>query len=170
LAARAAVLGHQDTSPGAHEKAYVRMKKHLESGRAYEVFLEIAEQQGAHLSALERSNSEWIESGTIDVPVYGEVKESRRVESINTRALGLLLIEMGAGRRKKEDAIDHKVGLVQMKKVGETIGKGEPLCFLRLRKNDTHADKLQLAAAAAFTLTEAHNQVNTKPLVADWIK
>ncbi|MBM3382363.1 MAG: thymidine phosphorylase [Betaproteobacteria bacterium] len=170
LAARAAVLGHQDTSIGAHEKAYTRMKKHLESGRAYDVFLKIAEQQGAHLSALERSNKEWIESGTIDVPVLADIQDTQRVESINTRALGLLLIEMGAGRKKKEDAIDHKVGLVNMKKVGETVTKGEPLCLLRLRKHDTHADKLQLDAAAAFLLTDPKKQVSAKPLVADWIK
>lgn len=170
LAARVAVLGHQDSSHDAHEKAYSRMKKHLESGRAYDVFLEIAVQQGAHLSAVERSNSEWIESGTIDVPVIAEIDDSKRVESINTRALGLLLIEMGAGRRKKEDAIDHKVGLVHMKKVGEVVNKGEPLCFLRLRKNDTHADKLQLDAAAAFELTDSKKQVSSKPLIADWIK
>jgi pyrimidine-nucleoside phosphorylase len=170
LAARAAVLGHQDTTLNAHERAYTRMKNHLSSGRAYEVFLEIAEQQGAHLSALDRSNTEWIDSGTIDIPVLTDSKEKMRVKSIDTRALGLLLIEMGAGRKKKEDAVDHKVGIVQLKKVGEIIEANEPLCFLRLRKNDTHADKLQSDAARAFSLVGADTRIEPKPLIADWIK
>lgn len=170
LAARAAVLGHQESGPNAHERAYMRMKNHLTSGRAYEVFLEIAEQQGAHLSALERSNSEWIDSGTMDVPVMSGHKTQMRVQSIDTRSLGLLLIEMGAGRKKKEDAVDHKVGIVQMKKVGETVEQGEPLCFLRLRKKDTHADKLQADAAAAFRLVGAEVKTEAQPLIAEWIK
>ncbi|MEY4064926.1 MAG: hypothetical protein RIR26_1134, partial [Pseudomonadota bacterium] len=104
LAARAAVLGHQDSHTDAHERAYNRMKAHLSSGRAYEVFLELAQQQGAHLSALERANTEWIDSGMVDIPVLTEHAHTMRVSTIDTRALGLLLIEMGAGRRKKEDA------------------------------------------------------------------
>ena len=169
LAARAAVLGHQDTSQNAHEKAYTRMKNHLSSGRAYEVFIEIAEQQGAHVSALERSHSEWIDAGTVDLPVLISSKTSQRVKAIDTRALGLLLIEMGAGRKKKEDAVDHKVGIVEMKKVGELVEADEPVCFLRLRKNDVRADKLQQSASTAFTMMNGETSVESKPLIAEWI-
>lgn len=170
LAARAAVLGHQDKSADAHQRAYMRMKNHLQSGRAYEVFLDIAVQQGAHLSALERTNTEWIDAGVIDVPVFASQKQKQKITAIETRALGLLLIEMGAGRVKKEDSIDHKVGLVHMKKVGETIESGEPICFLRLRKNDVRADKFQSAALDAFKLGAPEAVVKTEPLVAKWIQ
>lgn len=170
LAARAAVLGHNEIEPDAHGRAYMRMKNHLSSGRAYEIFLKIAAQQGAHQSSLERSNSEWISSGTIDVPVFSEAKREMKINSIDTRALGLLLIEMGAGRTKKEDAVDHKVGLVQIKKVGESISPEEPLCFLRIRKNDTHAEKLQNSASAAFKLTAPDHSTPDQALIAEWVK
>lgn len=170
LAARAAVLGHQDNSSNAHDRAYARMKAHLSSGRAYEVFLEIAQQQGAHVSALERANIEWIESGMVDIPVLMENTSKMKVSSIDTRALGLLLIEMGAGRKRKEDAIDHKVGLVQLKKVGEYLDKNEPVCFLRLRKNDPNTVKHTQAASSAFRLVEAQTRIATDPIVAEWIK
>ena len=68
------------------------------------------------------------------------------------------------------DAVDHKVGIVQLKKVGDIIEANEPLCFLRLRKNDTHADKLQSDAARAFCLIGADTRIEPKPLIADWIK
>jgi pyrimidine-nucleoside phosphorylase len=170
LAARAAVLGHQDKSSDAHQRAYMRMKNHLQSGRAYEVFLDIAVQQGAHLSALDRSNTEWIDAGVVDIPVFSPDKKKQRVSAINTRELGLLLIEMGAGRMKKEDAIDHKVGIVHLKKVGETVDSREPLCFLRLRKNDVRADKFQRTTIDAFTLAEENSKTEAKPLIAKWIK
>ncbi|MEY3901505.1 MAG: hypothetical protein RL189_811 [Pseudomonadota bacterium] len=170
LAARAAVLGHQDKSPDAHQRAYTRMRNHLQSGRAYEVFLDIAVQQGAHLSALERTNTEWIDAGTIDIPVFASEKKRQWISAIETRSLGLLLIEMGAGRTKKEDAIDHKVGLVHLKKVGEKVETGEPLCFIRLRKNDVRADKFQAAAAASFSLTTEASADAGQPLIAKWIQ
>ncbi|MFZ9521332.1 MAG: thymidine phosphorylase, partial [Silvanigrellaceae bacterium] len=170
LAARAAVLGHQDKAADAHQRAYMRMKNHLQSGRAYEVFLDIAVQQGAHLSAIERSNTEWIDAGVIDIPVFGPEKKKQRVSAINTRELGLLLIEMGAGRVKKEDAIDHKVGIVHLKKVGETVDAREPLCFLRLRKNDVRADKFQKSVIDAITLSGEDTKIDAHPLVVRWIQ
>jgi thymidine phosphorylase len=106
----------------------------------------------------------------VDIPVLTEHAHTMRVSTIDTRALGLLLIEMGAGRRKKEDAIDHKVGIVHMKKVGESVDKNEPVCFLRLRKNDPNAVKHTQAAAAAFRLADAQTRIQTQPIVAEWIK
>lgn len=170
LAAAVAVLGHQDISKNAHDTAYSRMKKHLNSGRAYDIFLEIAEQQGAHVSSIERKNTEWIDSGTTDLPVLLNNSSSLVVEAIDTRALGILLIEMGAGRRTKEDIIDHKVGLIGVKKVGESIDKGEPVCFLRLRRNDTQTDKLVSMARAAFRLGTPDAKVQPLELIAEWIK
>ena len=170
LAAAAAVLGHQDITLNGHDVAYARMKKHLSSGRAYEVFLELAEQQGAHLSSLERKNTEWIESGTVDVPVTLENKNQVILESIDTRALGILLIEMGAGRRRKDDVIDHKVGLLGIKKIGEAIESNEPACVLRLRKNDTQTDKFRAMAAKAFRTCSHDKLVQPLPLVAEWVK
>jgi len=170
LAAAVAALGHRDISVNAHDVAYARMQKHLSSGRAYKVFLEIAEQQGAHLSSLERKNTEWIDSGTVDIPVTLGNQDEVTVETIDTRALGILLIEMGAGRRKKEDFIDHKVGLIGIKKVGETLEKNEPACLLRLRKNDLQTDKLRAMAASAFRTCDKERQVRPLPLISEWVK
>ena len=38
-----------------------------------------------------------------------------------------IALELGAGRRKKSDAIDHAVGLVVQAKVGDLVRSGEPL-------------------------------------------
>jgi pyrimidine-nucleoside phosphorylase len=46
---------------------------------------------------------------------------------IQTENIGRLLIELGAGRKRAEDQVDHGVGLVFHKKLGAKIKKGDPL-------------------------------------------
>ncbi len=36
-------------------------------------------------------------------------------------------VDIGAGRKKKEDVIDHSAGFVFHKKVGDSVKKGEPV-------------------------------------------
>jgi pyrimidine-nucleoside phosphorylase len=170
LAARAAVLAYQDTSPDAHARAYMRMKDHLMSGRAYEIFLSIAVQQGAQRPALERRDTGWINDGVCDVAVISREKIRKQIAAINTRDLGLLLIEMGAGRLKKEDVIDHKVGLVQIKKVGEWVESGEPVCFLRIRHNEQRKEDFIKRALSAFQLADESETVKNPPLIFKWIQ
>ncbi len=41
--------------------------------------------------------------------------------------IGLLLIELGGGRKSKADIIDHGVGFTFHKKIGDKVKKGEPI-------------------------------------------
>jgi thymidine phosphorylase len=43
---------------------------------------------------------------------------------------GLAAVALGAGRARIEDAVDHAVGLVIHKKVGDLVEPGEPLCTI----------------------------------------
>jgi len=53
---------------------------------------------------------------------YGYVKE------MNTYQIGLASLELGAGRRTKDDVIDHKAGIVLHKKIGDFINKNDIVC------------------------------------------
>ncbi|HLT58278.1 MAG TPA: thymidine phosphorylase, partial [Limnochordales bacterium] len=74
------------------------------------------------------------------------------VDAIDGRTLGLVTMELGAGRRRKEDSIDPSVGMVLRAKVGTRVAAGEPLC-------EVHAASPQALAAveqrvqAAFTIS-----------------
>ena len=46
-------------------------------------------------------------------------------------------IDIGAGRRKKEDAIDHSAGFVFNKKVGDKIEKGETILTIHTNNPDS---------------------------------
>ncbi|MGB2979724.1 MAG: pyrimidine-nucleoside phosphorylase, partial [Candidatus Zixiibacteriota bacterium] len=52
------------------------------------------------------------------------------VQSIDTRRIGLCAVELGAGRKRLDDPIDHGVGMLIKKKVGDSIGKGEALAIV----------------------------------------
>ena len=47
------------------------------------------------------------------------------IESIDAEAIGIASVMLGAGRQKKEDDIDHSVGIVLNKKVGDELHNGD---------------------------------------------
>ncbi len=48
------------------------------------------------------------------------------VRSISTEKMGFLSIDIGCGRRKREDTIDLAAGFLVEKTVGDRVGRGEP--------------------------------------------
>ena len=90
---------------------------------------------------------------TIFSPAKGWVKE------VNARKVGETSVLLGAGREKKSDTIDHRVGILVHQKVGEYIEKGAPLFTI-------HANSEQDFEQAAARLAEACvlSQEKVKPL------
>ncbi len=52
------------------------------------------------------------------------------ITGTNCEELGIALAMLGGGREKKEDSIDHAVGLEFHKRIGDRIEKGEPLATI----------------------------------------
>jgi pyrimidine-nucleoside phosphorylase len=68
-------------------------------------------------------------------PVVVEVEAPRAgyVTRLGAIRVGLAALHLGAGRRTKEDAIDHSVGVVCRRKRGDAVGDGEPLAEVHAR-------------------------------------
>ncbi len=86
------------------------------------------------------------------------------VESIATADLGLVAVHLGAGRLRKEDAIDHAVGVVCLAKRGDRVETGAPLAEIHARDED--------AAARAVAEVEACYRIGgeapeRRPIVLD---
>jgi thymidine phosphorylase len=58
---------------------------------------------------------------TVRAPKAGHIAE------INAQVVGEVSVLMGAGRAKKGDPIDHAVGMVVLRKVGDHVEKGDAL-------------------------------------------
>jgi len=52
------------------------------------------------------------------------------ITSTDCEGFGIALAMLGGGREKKEDTIDHGVGLEFHKRIGDPVEKGEPLATI----------------------------------------
>ncbi len=66
----------------------------------------------------------------------------------NCEQLGTALATLGGGREKKEDTIDHAVGLEVHKRIGDRIEKGEPLVTIHYNSGAKLAEAQSLIAAS----------------------
>lgn len=127
----------------------------LKNGTALEQFRRLVYAQGgdeSYVDNLEKlPKAQFIEE--IESPRSGYLK------GIDARIVGEASVDLGAGRAKKGDEIDHAVGIVICHKVGDKVNKGETL--FTLHANDK--DKLE---AARERLISAHtwSTKKTKPL------
>jgi pyrimidine-nucleoside phosphorylase len=68
------------------------------------------------------------------------------VTTTNCEQLGTALAMLGGGREKKEDTIDHAVGLEFRKRIGDRIEKGEPLATIHYNSGAKLAEAQGLIA------------------------
>jgi pyrimidine-nucleoside phosphorylase len=73
------------------------------------------------------------------------------VHSCHALRLGEAAMRLGAGRARKEDAIDHAVGIVVDAKAGERVQRGQSLATVHAR---SPADVDAGAVAACFEIGE----------------
>jgi pyrimidine-nucleoside phosphorylase len=81
------------------------------------------------------------------------------VEQLNALDVGLAAVELGAGRERKGEPVDHAVGILVHKKVGEYVTAGEPI--FTLHAND--AERLA-RAKARLARTVVYSSTPTLPL------
>jgi thymidine phosphorylase len=56
------------------------------------------------------------------------------VSAVNARAIGIGIVEMGGGRAKPSDSVDHSVGITNVAQIGEEVGPGaRPLATIHAR-------------------------------------
>ncbi|UCE05238.1 MAG: thymidine phosphorylase [bacterium] len=100
-----------------------KLRHLLETGNAYEKFLTLVEAQGGDVSIIE--NPDRYPKSEYQLTIFSE--NEGYIHSINALRVGLLAMEIGAGRKKISDQIDYGAGIVLQKKVGNSVSKGEPL-------------------------------------------
>jgi pyrimidine-nucleoside phosphorylase len=102
----------------------------MDSGWAEKKLCEIVEAQGGDPSAIKDLSK--LPRAKKVIPVLATA--AGVVSGIDSEALGLAAMTLGAGRAKASDVIDPAVGFLLDKKVGDAVKVGEPL--LQLHVND----------------------------------
>jgi len=80
--------------------------------------------------------------------------ESGFIQRIDGLGLGEAMIDLGAGRKKREDAIDPHAGMVLNSHLGDSTGKGEPLGWLYGQRAEEVSPAFIEKIRAHFTIGE----------------
>jgi pyrimidine-nucleoside phosphorylase len=120
VSAHMLVLGRRarDLEAGHHQA-----EEAITSGAAFEKFRILVRSQGGDVSYLD-------DPGKFPKAKFIELVEADRSGSlsrVHARMIGEAAVALGAGRAMKEDSIDHAVGFIIHRKVGDHVDKGEPL-------------------------------------------
>ncbi len=109
------------------EEAKKELLKNLKSRKALEKFRDLVKAQGGDERVVDDPENVL----PIAKNIF-EVKVKRRgfVKRINTEDIGVASILLGAGRIKKDDEIDHSVGLKILKKIGDRVEEGETIALI----------------------------------------
>ena len=88
-------------------------------------------------------------------PVVREVASPRTdyVSELGAVAVGQAALHLGAGRRTKDDSIDHAVGIVLHRKRGDRVAEGETLAEIHAA-TDAAADEAAPELVAAYTIAD----------------
>jgi pyrimidine-nucleoside phosphorylase len=139
------------------KEAMKEIRAVLASGKAYAKFLELVSLQGGNTATLDKglplapTMLDWLS------------EKSGFLGSIDTEAVGMILVSMGGGRMRAEDSIDPSVGIRFFKQLGDTIKKGEPI--LRI-----YARNAAEASVALEGLKEAVRMAKQRPKIPKLIR
>jgi len=89
-------------------------------------------------------------------------KQSGFLAAVDTRAIGNAAIELGAGRRSREDRVDPGAGLLVRIKIGDSVQKGDVLAVLLTNQRRALAGSAK-RVLAAFTISG--RPTGPKPLI-----
>ena len=119
----AAHLVLQAGRAGSLRQAKSEAERALEGGAALAKFRALVEAQGGDVRCVDEPERLPGAKVVRDVPSPG----SGWVKWVDAREVGETVISLGGGRAKKGDSIDHSVGIIVHKKVGDRVAKGERL-------------------------------------------
>lgn len=102
-------------------KAQHVLEENIDNGKALMKFKEIVKAQEGNPDVLDDYtkllHSAFVHSLVVDEDCY--------IKDVDAFKLGVCAVRLGAGREKKEDKIDHSVGIVLGGKVGDKLNRGQ---------------------------------------------
>ena len=158
VAAYMAVAGGAFT---AVEEAKEGLYEAIRSGKALERFVELVGIQGGDREVILHPERLPVAERTIEV----KAEKDGFVHEIRAEEIGTAAMLLGAGREKKDDAIDYAAGITLKKKVADEVKAGDVLCSLMTNRDD-HSAAYAMALEAFVIGTEKPERI---PFILDVI-
>jgi len=122
------------------EDGIIQSKDSITSGRAYQKFVDDVKEQGGNVSYVQ--NPETYPKAKYKFEI--EAESNGYISEMKAFDFGLASLELGAGRRSKEDDIDPTAGIVLHKKVGDNVNKSETIvtCYTNNREDEVNVREI----------------------------
>ncbi|TYP77829.1 pyrimidine-nucleoside phosphorylase [Paenibacillus methanolicus] len=137
-------------SAATHEEAEAMLRERLSSGAALAKFREFVAAQGGDPAVADDPSR--LPQAEFVIEVKAEA--DGYVQRIDAEELGLAAMLLGAGRATKEAVIDHAVGVVLRRKVGEQVQAGDTIAVLHASRNDESVADVARKTLGAYTIGE----------------
>lgn len=108
------------------EEARKKLEETITSGAALDKFAEFVKAQGGDDRYI--YNTELFAKTAICEPLEAPV--DGYISAIRADEVGMASLIMGGGRETKESVIDHSVGIIVDRKIGDKVKKGEAIAYL----------------------------------------
>ncbi|HFE9681941.1 TPA: pyrimidine-nucleoside phosphorylase [Clostridium perfringens] len=144
------------------DEARKMLMETITSGKAIEKLKEFVKAQGGDASVIDDISK--FHNAKYVIPV--KATKSGVVSKIHAENIGLVAMELGAGRATKESIIDLAVGIVLQKKRGDKVNEGDIIAYI-------HADdeeKGKKAVDGILANYEISDSVKDIPLIYDIVK
>lgn len=103
-----------------------RILQQIQNGKAFEKLMQWVSKQGGDVSYLENTNK--FTKAKYVIPVIAQ--NSGYVKKLDAQKIGEASMNLGAGRKKKEDNIDFAVGITLEKKISHKVEGGETVAYV----------------------------------------
>ncbi|EAR09613.1 thymidine phosphorylase [Reinekea blandensis] len=124
----------------------------LDNGKALDVFSQMVSALGGPADFVENMDSYLPKAPLIlDLPA----PTSGYVSGIKTRDIGLAVVQLGGGRSRADQVIDHAVGLDNIVKIGEAVNAGDALMSVHVQNQQQFDDVRQKLLEAIEISAEA---------------
>lgn len=124
-------------------------QKAISDGSAFEKFCQLVAAQGGDVSFV-RNLTKLPQADIVDVVTS---PRTGYVSAVHARTIGEAAVTLGAGRAKKGDQIDHAVGFIIHKKVGQAVAAGEALFSIHAR-SQAQVEQMRQIVLNAFAFSD----------------
>jgi len=140
-------------------EGWMKVTKALSSGQAAECFQNMISALSGPDDFLEKSK-DYLPKAKIKLEVKSEV--DGYITAMDARAIGIGIVELGGGRKKPSDSINHSVGLTDIIQIGDEVSKsGAPLAVIHAENED---EAKQMAKVLRDVITVSDSPIDSENL------
>ena len=145
LCAEVLVLGGLHADVGSARTA---ASNALQTGAAADRFAAMVAQLGGPTDLIDVP-SRHLQTAPVTIPI--DPFESGHVNAVDVRAVGIAIVNLGGGRAREDDRVDHSVGLTEVAALGERVDPGgRPLALVHARDDESARRAADEVRAAYF--------------------